>query len=126
MNCKHPQLTSAKGIYRRKYRDRNPGDLTFEDFLVLTQQPCFYCNAPPSNAYNEFKHARSALPETIANGTYRYNGLDRVDNAKGHDLDNLVPCCSMCNFAKRHHSQEHFMLWIQKAHSNLLKTGKIQ
>ncbi len=28
------------------------------------------------------------------------HGLDRVDNAKGYELDNVQPCCFSCNFMK--------------------------
>ena len=28
--------------------------------------------------------------------------LDRVDNSKGHSLDNVVPACIRCNYTRRH------------------------
>ena len=60
-----------------------------EDFGKLTQQNCFYCGAEPSTT------------RTVANSTYIYNGIDRVDNSIGYVLNNCVPCCSKCNRIKR-------------------------
>ena len=46
--------------------------------------------------------------EALIAGGCRYCGetglrmtLDRVDNAKGHTADNIVPACIRCNYARR-------------------------
>ena len=63
--------------------------LTYEEFLTFTAlDKCHYCWSPI--AWTEFDIAK--------NGT-RYN-LDRKDNGRGYDLDNLVVCCKDCNAAK--------------------------
>lgn len=36
-------------------------------------------------------------------------GIDRVDNAKGYDLDNLKTCCRWCNAMKSNMSQRDFI-----------------
>ena len=68
-----------------KVRERQ-WDLTFEQFMTFWQKFCYYCG-------DEIK--------TI--------GLDRIDNNKGYELDNLVSCCSRCNYAKRKMNQEEFI-----------------
>lgn len=30
-------------------------------------------------------------------------GCDRIDNNKGHEKDNLIPCCNYCNIARSDH-----------------------
>lgn len=58
-------------------------ELTFEQHFnpnALTtfwQKPCTYC--------------RCSI-DTI--------GLDRIDNSKGYTLDNVVPCCKVCNLTR--------------------------
>jgi len=36
-------------------------------------------------------------------------GIDRVDNSRGYESDNVVSCCTMCNLMKRHHSVAAFV-----------------
>ena len=36
-------------------------------------------------------------------------GLDRVDNSRGYQADNVVPCCADCNYMKGQMSQEAFL-----------------
>jgi len=41
-----------------------------------------------------------------------YNGIDRLDSSKGHVIDNVVPCCKWCNYAKRERSYKDFLDWV--------------
>lgn len=77
----------------------------FSAFSTLVTMPCTYCGAPPSNRKRD-------LP---------YNGLDRVDNSRGYESDNVAPCCFTCNFAKRTMSLDTFRAWLLRAflHQNL-------
>lgn len=65
-------------------------DLSYEQFLVLTEQPCFYCGEPFSKV---FKTKKSCVE-------YLCNGIDRINNKIGYCTDNCVPCCKFCNTAK--------------------------
>lgn len=60
--------------------------LTKKQFTSLWQKPCYYCGS-------EIK--------TI--------GLDRVDNIRGYTIDNVVPCCEICNRMKRTQSKKEFI-----------------
>ena len=61
----------------------------------------------------------SSLPE----GSYTYNGMDRVDNAKGYVLGNVVPCCHTCNFAKRGMATNEFVAWVTLVSNHLNLTS---
>lgn len=114
MLSKDPKLTSARHVYGG-YKD---GNLTFENFLYLTQKPCYYCGTGPenSNVYNKYNRKKKTTVLTnIADGDFHYNGLDRVDNNKPHHVDNVVPCCKWCNSAKMNRSSSEFEEWIAKA-----------
>ena len=61
--------------------------------LDLMTDSCFYCGAVPSPV----------------------NGIDRVDNARGYEVNNVVTACRMCNVAKNKYSREAFETWVQRA-----------
>ena len=64
--------------------------LTEDSFDKLTNEPCFYCGAPPTN--------RRQMKGDSA--PFIYNGIDRMHNDKGYIDDNVVSCCRICNRAK--------------------------
>lgn len=78
--------------------------LTGEQFDELTSQPCHYCGAAPSNTWT--------LPQ--GNGPFVYSGIDRVDNTRGYEPDNVVPCCAICNRAKGPRSKAEFLVWVHQ------------
>lgn len=55
------------------------------------------------------------------NGGYIYNGIDRLNNSKdvGYVKDNVVACCSKCNYIKNKMSYNEFIGWIKTVHNNL-------
>lgn len=54
-------------------------ELTIEDATKLFDSECYYC---------------------CGKVTTNLMGIDRVDNNKGYQTDNIVPCCAMCNYMK--------------------------
>jgi hypothetical protein len=65
-----------------RYRKRD-GELDFtrnEFYEWLESSSCYYCG--------------SSETQTL--------GLDRLDNGKGHNKDNVVVCCELCNTTKGH------------------------
>lgn len=81
------------------------------DFLLsrdqvnqIVRQNCKYCGTPPSN----FKTIKTSI------APFPYNGIDRVDSKKDYTIDNVVPCCSICNNAKSNLSLESFIDWIKR------------
>lgn len=80
-------------------------ELTKEQFLALTQYPCYYCGREP-------RTVRGNCGRRKVNGEFIYNGLDRIDSDIGYKKDNIVTCCEICNKAKRDMSQQDFLEWI--------------
>lgn len=104
-----PWFRKAYQHWHKHYSD----GCTFESFLALSQEPCHYCGAVRLGA---LKSDGSASEEER---TFRYNGLDRKDSTKNHSEDNIVPCCKVCNYAKRLMPYEEFLNWIRSVHRHL-------
>lgn len=52
--------------------------LTKEQYIELTKLPCYYCDG-------QLGKVKSCV------------GLDRLDNSRGYEIDNVVSCCTICN-----------------------------
>lgn len=88
-------------------------NINYEQFLLLTSQNCFYCDSKLKQC-----HKAESVKKRF-NGLYYYNGLDRVDNDKNYELDNVVPCCMTCNRAKNKMSITDFKKWVKQIYLKL-------
>lgn len=88
-------------------------ELTVPQFKKIAASPCFYCGAVDSNIHHS----------PHGTGDYAYNGLDKIDAAKGYTVNNAVSCCKRCNFAKSNLPQGDFIRWIRTAYAHLAKTA---
>jgi len=77
--CRQPR-TRFTGSRSRANRSGLGWTITWEQYSELISNPCTYCGG--------------SLPETSG-------GLDRLDNSRGYDPDNVVPCCATCNYVRR-------------------------
>jgi len=94
---------------KKQAQERNYAwNLSNENVKEITSNNCFYCGKEPRQVSGEYTNA--------FNGVYLYNGIDRVDNSRGYDVDNCVPCCSVCNHAKSNSSLDDFKVWINRVH----------
>lgn len=69
--------------------------LSFEDYIKLVLQPCYYCGFQSE---------------------YKVNGIDRLDNNKGYIQTNCVSCCKVCNLMKH---TSHPQAFIDKVNAIL-------
>lgn len=98
---------SLYGIYKRgAIKRKHSFKITMEQFNVFLYKNCFYCDGKPNNNL------------TVNNKTMRYNGIDRLDNKVGYEIDNCVSCCRFCNFAKRESSHKSFIEWAIRIAKN--------
>jgi 5-methylcytosine-specific restriction endonuclease McrA len=103
-----PWYSMAREHWIANYAD----GCNLEDFIRLSQLPCHYCGR--SRVGKRTRH-----PNTKYAVTFEYNGLDRIDSEKDHSIENIVPCCKVCNSAKSNRSYQDFCDWIQSVHSHL-------
>lgn len=105
-------LNKLYSTYENNAKKRNlVFNISIKDFKNTSSQKCFYCNVEP---YQIMKNKN-------LNGDYVYNGIDRVDNSKGYTLDNIVPCCGLCNRAKSSMKKEEFLSWIERVYKHSVK-----
>ena len=77
-------VTDKISAERRGYSwQLNTGQAT-----IFYTQPCHYCGEIPNG---------------------KLNGIDRQDNSRGYIVENCVPCCPTCNYAKYQMSPEEFI-----------------
>lgn len=78
--------------------------LSPERVRELTKADCAYCGAPPHQIYGRADHT----------GTYTYNGIDRIDNARGYVEGNVASCCGVCNHMKHTLGRDEFIAHAQR------------
>jgi len=101
--------------YRSRARRREiPFNFTEEQLLAIGKQGCHYCGCPPDREYN---------PNDKYHGGYRTNGIDRLDSAGDYSVENCVPCCTQCNFAKGTMPAEIFRNHIRAIYHHWAKEG---
>lgn len=76
-------------------------DLDKKQFYNLTQENCFYCGMIPS------QHRKPRCKGKL--NSFIYNGIDRLDNSLGYDMNNCVSCCGRCNRMKSDMSYMDFL-----------------
>lgn len=105
-------FNSLYSRYRFGAKDRGyEFNLTIEHFRTLVSGDCHYCGNKP----------QQVILDSVKKGTYTYNGIDRVDNTKGYEFDNVVTCCKICNMAKGTMSHNEFVEWIKTVYARIVE-----
>jgi len=76
-----PHINPRRRLSRYKFKAKLRGyswEISDSHALALFNGSCQYCGAAPNPL----------------------NGIDRVDNSKGYKTDNVVSCCTPCNYKK--------------------------
>lgn len=108
----HAATTRLMEIYKWNAKVREIGfHLTREQFQHIIGLPCDYCGSPPT----AIKRGKDIWSPLI------YNGIDRVDNSLGYTSENSVPCCKMCNAAKKAMPVQEFLDWIKRIYHHRLE-----
>lgn len=103
--------SSARNAEERKHKF----NLTYDEFISLVKQDCFYCGEKPRPASLDLLKKRGNTKEP----TFYYNGIDRIDPSGDYDLENCVPCCPRCNYMKHTSTQQDFYSQIVKIYNHL-------
>jgi hypothetical protein len=87
---KHQYHKRPKNVYNRYQRGATRRnfvfELSFEEFNELINKSCHYCGDTPKQI-----------------------GIDRVDNTLGYTSNNVVSCCTECNFMKHTMNYQTFI-----------------
>jgi 5-methylcytosine-specific restriction endonuclease McrA len=82
--------------------------LSDEKTLLLFDQNCHYCGKKPSTLHAKGSHFQ---------GSFVYNGIDRVNNEPYYTDENTVTCCKSCNSAKLKMTAVDFVNHVEKMYS---------
>lgn len=117
----------AKGIsgfnqvylrYKRRAKERGYNwDLSKNEAMSLFISNCYYCNIRPKQIQRISN--KECTPNGLKHAEFKYNGIDRYNNAKGYSIANCVTCCKTCNRAKDVMSYRQFIRWIKLVHNNI-------
>ncbi len=84
--------------------------LSEEDFDRLTKETCHYCGLPPANK------------KRLKSGDFIYSGLDRKDNDRNYEIDNVVASCAGCNRFKGKMPYLDFLAYLGRISEHHSKT----
>jgi hypothetical protein len=122
-NARPEGVAAARNVFN-SYRSkcaikRISFDVTFDEFVKITSLNCHYCGSPPEQEYSGvFKSGLRAGKKKV-NGSYKYNGIDRIKPGLGYTEGNMRPCCRYCNSAKLDRTEEEFCAWAERIHIHL-------
>lgn len=99
------RLSSQWRTYRKNASDRGlVWNLSQAAFLNHISSPCRYCGDDRASAQMR-------------------GGIDRIDNTRGYEPDNCVPCCQTCNRAKLDKTMDEWEAWIGRLAGRWVGTG---
>lgn len=99
--------------YKNSARVRNlTWEISNDKAFELFKSNCKLCCIEPSSLLNYRQH----------NGTYLYNGIDRIDNKIGYVENNVQTLCKRCNIAKNNMTNDEFISWVKRIVYNYDKT----
>lgn len=75
---RHADQTRFGRAVRKAAARGKTWELPRETYEALVEEPCEYCGAPTGAGV----------------------GLDRLDNSRGYEPGNVVPCCGPCNLLR--------------------------
>jgi hypothetical protein len=92
-------------LYKWHAKNRNlEWKLSMSVFSTMTSKNCFYCG--------QLDWVNKSV------------GIDRINNEKGYYIDNCVPCCYWCNYAKHIKDLDEFRTWTKTTYEYLTSNSK--
>jgi len=104
------QINSLYGSYKANALKRKViFNLSLDEFKEIIVKNCHYCGAKPFQKWMHNKKRKHYFNQPIL-----YNGIDQVMPGYGYYMDNVNPCCHICNRAKHNSSYSDFINWINR------------
>jgi len=108
----HSEITAIILGYKRHAERRGfKWNLTRENVESIITKDCYYCGTKPTNI--------KKTKNSIDNGL-NYSGIDRINSSKDYTIENIVPCCRICNYAKSNLTLKEFQEWAIKLGSKAI------
>lgn len=82
--------------------------LTDDFCFSLFKKSCEICGIEPNNDYSRKN----------SNGSYSYNGIDRITNEIGYEVSNVQTLCKRCNIAKNDMTKIELENWLKRIVEN--------
>jgi ribosomal protein S27E len=99
----HSEITAIILCYKRHAERRGfKWLLSRHDVKSIIKKDCYYCGSEPSNV----KKTKNSISDGL-----KYSGIDRIDSMKDYTIENTVPCCRICNYAKSNMTLNEFKQW---------------
>lgn len=119
------KLAIWKQLYNSTIQKRNKkwgikGDISLDDFIFFSKEPCYYCGLENSNTARDIRDGRE-----ISKTVVKFNGIDRSDSSKGYWSNNVVTCCKYCNTAKNTMTEKEFISFIQRVYAHFKTNRRI-
>lgn len=99
------------------------GDISLEDFIFFSKEPCYYCGLENSNVAQDRRGWRKN--KQVSETVIKFNGIDRFDSSKGYWSDNVETCCRYCNCAKNTMSEDEFINYIKRVYEHFKRNGRL-
>jgi len=125
---KDRKLAIWKQLYNSTIIKRNKkwgikGDLSLDNFIFFSKEPCYYCGLGNSNLAQDRRGW--SKNKQISDTKIKFNGIDRIDSSKGYWSNNIVTCCKYCNTAKNTMSEKDFYNFIQRIYEHIKRNHRI-
>lgn len=102
-------------IKDRKYRETHPEKIKsyrernlIRSYRFSDKKKGFKCDL----TVEWLKHNITSKPCIYCNSTIQI-GCDRINNSIGHTIDNVIPCCKVCNFIRSNQLSHEEMLILK-------------
>lgn len=108
----YSEITAIILGYKRHAERRGfKWNLTRENVESIIDKDCYYCGTKPMN----IKKTKNSIGIGL-----NYSGIDRIDSCKDYTVENTVPCCRICNYAKSNLTLKEFQEWAIKLGSKAM------
>jgi hypothetical protein len=103
-------------IVKRNRKWKILGDISLDDFIFFSKEPCYYCGLENSNTAQDRRgwNKNKQVSDTII----KFNGIDRLDSSKRYWSNNVETCCKYCNTAKNTMSEQDFIKFIKRVYEH--------
>lgn len=112
-------------VYRESYRghirharDKNFTPVPYNLWVEIVVNPCYYCGEIDERVSRGLLQSKFATDSDIQYTKRYINGIDRLDNNRGYELDNCVPCCAQCNKMKLNYPKEYFYKRVETIYNH--------